>query len=439
MKTCTLWREVDGMTARFQQTGLMSVADRVIRVATSRGRGAAVSGSSTSPAAALTFTVGSGQRELRLDLFRGLALWLIYIDHVSPDILTWGTIRNYGFSDAAEIFIFISGFTAALVYGRAMFESGMLIGTARVLRRVWQIYTVHLLLFLVLIGEIAYVTAVSGKSFYIHEMEVAEFFNEPGQVMIQALLLRFRPLNMDVLPLYIVLMASLPLVLMLARSQRDLPLILSIALYILTIRFDLHLSTYRDGFWSFNPFAWQLLFVFGAWCALGGGPRISPIIDSPATFWVAVLYLCAAFFITMTWYFPYLETLLPAWLIRAIYPINKTDFDVLRFAHFLALAVVALRFVPGDWPGLRSPWFRPLILCGQYSLQIFALGVALSFAGYALLMELSAGVVLHVIVGITGILIMCGVARVFTWYKWAMIGRGRAQDPIAAELKTQRP
>ena len=428
------------MTARFQQTGLMSVANRVIRVATSRGRGAAVSGSSTSPAAApLTFAVGSGQRELRLDLFRGLALWLIYIDHVSPDILTWGTIRNYGFSDAAEIFIFISGFTAALVYGRAMFESGMLIGTARVLRRVWQIYTVHLLLFLVLIGEIAYVTAVSEKSFYIHEMEVAEFFNEPGQVMIQALLLRFRPLNMDVLPLYIVLMASLPLVLMLARSQRDLPLILSIALYILTIRFDLHLSTYRDGFWSFNPFAWQLLFVFGAWCALGGGPRISPIIDSPATFWVAVLYLCAAFFITMTWYFPYLETLLPAWLIRAIYPIDKTDFDVLRFAHFLALAVVALRFVPGDWPGLRSPWFRPLILCGQYSLQIFALGVALSFAGYALLMELSAGVVLHVIVGITGILIMCGVARVFTWYKWAMIGRGRAQDPIAAELKTQRP
>ena len=315
----------------------------------------------------------------------------------------------------------------------------MLIGTARVLRRVWQIYTAHLLLFLVLIAEIAYVTAVSEKSFYIQEMEVADFFNEPGQVVIQTLLLRFRPLNMDVLPLYIVLMAFLPLVLILARSQRDLPLILSIALYILTIRFDLHLSTHRDGLWSFNPFAWQLLFVFGAWCALGGGRRISPIIGSPVTFWVAVLYLCAAFFITMTWYFPDLETLLPAWLIRAIYPISKADFDVLRFAHFLALAVVALRFVPADWPGLKSPWVRPMILCGQYSLQIFALGIALSFAGYALLMELSAGVVLHVIVGIAGILIMCGVARVFTWYKWAMIGRGRAKDPVAIELTTQQP
>ena len=428
------------MTARFQQTGLRSIADRLARVAIGRGRQAAASGSATSSAAApLTFAVAKGQRELRLDLFRGLALWLIYIDHVSPDILTWGTIRNYGFSDATEIFIFISGYTAALVYGRAMLESGMVIGTARVLRRVWQIYTAHLLLFLVLIGEIAYVTAVSKKSFYIQEMEVADFFNEPGQAMIQALLLRFRPLNMDVLPLYIVLMASFPLVLLLARSQRDLPLILSIALYILTIRFDLHLSTYRGAFWPFNPFAWQLLFVFGAWCALGGARRISSVIESPVIFWVAVLYLCAAFFITMTWYFPYLETLLPAWLIRAIYPIDKPDFDVLRFAHFLALAVIALRFVPGDSPGLQSPWVRPLILCGQYSLQIFALGVALSFAGHALLMELSAGVVLHVIVGITGILIMCSVARVFTWYKWAIIGRGRAKDPVAVELTRQHP
>ena len=253
------------------------------------------------------------------------------------------------------------------------------------------------------------------------------------------MLLRFRPLNMDVLPLYIVLMAALPLVLILARSQRDLPLILSVALYILTIRFDLHLATYGGGFWSFNPFAWQLLFVFGAWCALGGGPRLSPIIHSPVTFWVAVLYLCAAFFITMTWYFPYLETWLPAWLIRAIYPISKADFDVLRFAHFLALAVVALRFVPGDWPGLKSPWARPLILCGQYSLQIFALGVALAFAGYALLMELSAGLALHVIVGMAGILIMCGVAMVFTWYKRATTGRGRAMDAVATGLTMQSP
>ena len=412
-----------------QPTDVMSVAD-------------AVSGARSPPVAervsaqpatqSVTFALAAGQRELRLDLFRGLALWLIYIDHVSPDLLTWFTIRNYGFSDAAEIFIFISGFTAALVYGRATFEKGIVIGTARILRRVWQIYTTHLLLFLLLMAEIAFVTAYSGKTFYEHEMVVEDFFRQPGKDVIQALFLRFRPLNMDVLPLYVVLMGALPFVLLLAKWKRDLPLILSIALYIVANRLDLHLSTYPDGFWSFNPFGWQLLFVFGAWCALGGAKRLQPILGSPIVFWLAVAYLSAAFALTMTWYFPQLEAFVPGWLAYWIYPINKTDFDILRFAHFLALAVVGLHFVPANWPGLRSPWAQPLILCGQYSLQIFALGVALSFAGYALLMELDAGVALHFIVGAAGILILYGVARTFTWYKRVTAAPARAKAPATS-------
>ena len=412
-----------------QPTDAMSVADAV---SGARSPPVAERASAQPATQSVTFALAAGQRELRLDLFRGLALWLIYIDHVSPDLLTWFTIRNYGFSDAAEIFIFISGFTAALVYGRATFEKGIVIGTARILRRVWQIYTTHLLLFLLLMAEIAFVTAYSGKTFYEHEMVVEDFFRQPGKDVIQALFLRFRPLNMDVLPLYVVLMGGLPFVLLLAKWKRDLPLILSIALYIVANRLDLHLSTYPDGFWSFNPFGWQLLFVFGAWCALGGAKRLQPILSSPIVFWLAVAYLSAAFALTMTWYFPQLEAFVPGWLAYWIYPINKTDFDILRFAHFLALAVVGLHFVPANWPGLRSPWAQPLILCGQYSLQIFALGVALSFAGYALLMELDAGVALHFIVGAAGILILYGVARTFTWYKRVTAAPARAKAPATA-------
>src|SRR4030088_3403260 len=92
---------------------------------------------------AISFPVGD-ERELRLDLFRGLALWLIFIDHLSPDVLTWFTIRSYGFSDAAEIFIFISGYTAAFVYGRALVDSGLVIATARILRRVSKLNPAHL-------------------------------------------------------------------------------------------------------------------------------------------------------------------------------------------------------------------------------------------------------------------------------------------------------
>jgi len=106
------------------------------------------------------------ERELRIDLFRGLALWLIFIDHMSPDLLTWFTIRSYGFSDAAEIFIFISGYTAAMVYGRAMRERGFVIATARILRRVWQIYVANVFLFTIFFAEIVYASRSFNNPLY---------------------------------------------------------------------------------------------------------------------------------------------------------------------------------------------------------------------------------------------------------------------------------
>src|SRR5271157_2790874 len=145
---------------------MVSIADRVA-APTFAGAAGAVAHDST-PAAVLTPVVSrpATERELRIDLFRGLALWLIFIDHVSPDVLTWFTIRSYGFSDAAEIFIFISGYTAAFVYGRAMFDSGFVIATARILRRVWQIYAMHVLLFAVLVAEVSYIAVGLEKPFY---------------------------------------------------------------------------------------------------------------------------------------------------------------------------------------------------------------------------------------------------------------------------------
>jgi hypothetical protein len=366
------------------------------------------------PAVSLTVI---GARELRLDLFRGLALWLIFIDHVSPDLLAWFTIRSYGFSDAAEIFIFISGYTAAFVYGRAMLESGFVIATARILRRVWQIYAAHVLLFAFLVAEVSYIAVSLDKPFYAEEMAVTDFLNQPGIAMVQALLLRYRPLNMDVLPLYIVLMAGLPLILLMMRSAANVTLAMSVAFYAVTLRYDLYLTAYPSGFWSFNPFAWQLLFVFGAWCALGGARRLSRFLSSPITLSISIAYVLAAFYVTLTWYIPQLKYLMPHRLELWIYPIDKTDLDVVRFGHFLALAVIAARFVPGGWPGLQSRWLWPMILCGQNSLEIFCLGVALSFTGYFVLREISAGLLLHVLVGLCGISMMSAAAWLLSWSK----------------------
>jgi len=358
-----------------------------------------------------------GERELRLDLFRGLALWLIFIDHLPPSLLTWLTIRNYGFSDATEIFIFISGYTAAFVYGRAMLERGLVVATARVLRRAWQIYVAHVFLFAIFLAEISYVAAHFENPLYSEEMGIIDFLKQPDVTIVQALLLRFRPVNMDVLPLYIVLMLALPLILALMRWKPDVTLALSVLLYAATWQFDLYFSSYPNGTWAFNPMAWQLLFVFGAWCALGGAQRMARILSSRITLWVCVIYLIAAFYVTLTWYVPQMSHWLPRRLEQWMYPIDKTDLDVLRFAHFLALAALTVRFLPKDWPGLTSPWLKPLILCGQHSLEIFCLGVFLAFAGHFVLAEGGGGAALHALVSVCGILIMCAVAWLISWYK----------------------
>jgi hypothetical protein len=370
------------------------------------------------------------KRELRLDLFRGMALWLIFIDHLPPNILTWFTIRNYGFSDATEIFIFISGYTAAFVYGRAMLAQGFVVASARILKRVWQIYVAHVFLFTIFLAEISYVATSFENPLYSEEMGILDFLKQPDVTIVQALLLRFRPVNMDVLPLYIVLMFFLPAILWMMQRRPDWTLALSVGLYALTWEFDLYLSAYPSGVWAFNPFAWQLLFVFGAWCAMGGAQRMSRILESRVTLAICIAYLLAAFFVTLTWYVPKLHPLMPKLIEQWMYPINKTDLDVLRFAHFLALAAITVRFLHKDWRGLKSPWLRPMIRCGQHSLEIFCLGIFLAFVGYFVLAEVGGGALMHFLVSMIGIIVMSAAAWLFSWYK-SVSGQGGTRTPSA--------
>jgi hypothetical protein len=357
------------------------------------------------------------ERDLRLDLFRGLALWLIFLDHIPSNAVSWITIRNYGFSDATEIFVFISGFTAAYVYGRAMREHGFIVGSARLLKRAWQIYIAHIFLFAIYLAEIGYVAHTFENPLYTEEMGILSFLQNPDVTVLQAMLLKFKPVNMDVLPLYIVLLAGFAPALWLLLRSPALGLAASALLYALMWQFDWNIPAYPDGYWVFNPFAWQLLFVFGAWCALGGAQRLSYWINSKVVLAAAICYLLFAFAIAMTWYIPRLGVFVPRIVADTIYPIDKTNLDVLRIAHFLSLAVVALWVVPRGWPGLKSPVFWPAIICGQHSLATFCLGVFLSFAGHFIFTEISDRLPMQIAVSAAGIVIMVGTAWLLSWYK----------------------
>jgi hypothetical protein len=356
-------------------------------------------------------------RDLRLDLFRGIALWLIYLDHIPSNVVSWITIRNYGFSDATEIFIFISGYTAAFVYGKAMRERGFVVSGARILRRAWQIYVAHIFLFAIYMAEISYVATSFDNPLYAEEMNILDFMKQPDITIVQALLLKFKPVNMDILPLYIILLLLFPPTLWLLLRWPTLALGGSLALYVLAWQIGWNLPAYPDGLWYFNPFAWQLLFVFGAWCALGGAKRLAPVVQSRATMVIAVLYLGFAFIVALSWYTPEQIRLVPHWLEDLIYPIDKTNLDVLRFAHFLALAVLTVRFVPRTWPMLESWTLYPAILCGQHSLEIFCLGVFLAFAGHFALVDISGAFWMQVVISLLGIVIMIAAAALVTWYK----------------------
>ena len=292
-----------------------------------------------------------------------------------------------------------------------------MVAAARVLKRAWQIYVAHVFLFAIYLAEIAYVANSFENPLYTEEMGVLDFMKNPDVTIMQALLLKFKPVNMDVLPLYIVLLLWFAPMLWLLLRAPSLALMASALLYTFMWVFDWNFPAYPNGTWAFNPFAWQLLFIFGAWCALGGAQRLGRWLNSPVLIGLAVLYLLFAFSIAMTWYFPRLGVYVPHIVGEVIYPIDKTNLDVLRILHFVSLAVITVWFVPRDWPALKSRVFWPAIVCGQHSLGIFCLGVFLSFAGHFVFTEVSNSVITQVVVSALGIAIMVAAAALISWYR----------------------
>ncbi len=218
-------------------------------------------------------------RDLRLDLFRGVANWAIFLDHIPDNVVNWITTRNYGFSDAADLFVFISGYTASFVYARMMLERGFLVGATRLTKRVWQLYVAHIILFVIYIAAISYLALRFGDSEIINEFNVAGLVDNATETLRQGLFLKFKPVNLDVLPLYIVLMGFFPPVLWMMLRQPNLTMLASIVLWLVARHFGWNFAAYPAGAWYFNPFCWQVLFVFGSWCALGGARKSMSIIN----------------------------------------------------------------------------------------------------------------------------------------------------------------
>jgi hypothetical protein len=360
----------------------------------------------------------STSRDLRLDFFRGVALIFIFIDHIPENILSYFTLEALGFFDAAEVFIFISGFTAALVYGRRLVEKGALYATAQVLRRAWQLYVAHVFLFVIFIAEVSYTATTFKNPMYNEEMRVADFLDEPHVAVVQALLLQFQPTFLDILPLYILMLVIFPVVLLGMQRHPLLVLLPSAALYIAVQVFSISVPAYPEGHvWYFNPLAWQFLFVSAA---LLGHARMRGQTTLPWSrilFPAAVVIFAAAFLIKLSWTIHGVWEAFPGLLLKQLWPINKNNLSPLRLVPFYALVVLVAMRVPRDARFLASTVARPLVRCGQQSLEIFCLGIILSALGHFILTEYGAGVPMQLAVNIAGIAVMFLTAWMIAWYK----------------------
>src|SRR6476659_5949221 len=343
-------------------------------------------------------------RDLRIDACRGIALLFIFLDHVPDNIGTWLTLRNYGFSDAAEVFMFVSGVTCALAYGKAWRCEGWTGVIGRTLRRSWDIYVAFLLLTLasaILIHLVGVGPSADASNTRI-------LLDQPGATLARAAILQYRPVNTDVLPIFVLLhLLFVPLLWLLLRLP-NATLGASLALYALVQVFGWTAPGWPNGHWAFNPLAWQWLVVLGAWWMLEQ-ERVRPWLASRTVLGIAVLYLLFSLVVALSCRIKPLEALIPQALSK-LHPLYNSNLDPLRLLHFLALAVLAAWFVPRNRRGLTTPVMRGAICCGQNSLPIYCLGVLLAFAGHLALFTISDGLAMQIAVSLVGIAAMVATA-----------------------------
>ncbi|MDP3545762.1 MAG: OpgC domain-containing protein, partial [Phreatobacter sp.] len=356
-------------------------------------------------------TTPKRSRDLRLDVFRGLCMLIIFIAHMPQNPwLAWIPAR-FGFSSATELFVFGSGFASAIAFGRTFSTAGFLNGTLKIANRIWQLYWTHLALFAALAG-LTVLVAPEGS----HAMRaLSHVFAAPAQALAGLVTLTYVPMLLDILPLYIVVLALVPAMMAARRLHPVAPFALSAALYAASVLFGLAMPGHASdgGPWFFNPFAWQVLFFAGF--AIGLGWWTPPPLDRPGLVAIAavIVVLSVPFnFWGITDAYPVLVD-----VQMAVLPLNTwTNLHPVRIIHFLALAYLVLslleraRWLLDTWAG------RVLTLVGTQSLPAFLACTVLAWIGgiaLDILGDTPGPVAAINIAGLAGIIAAAWVARLF--------------------------
>ncbi|MGC1486907.1 MAG: OpgC domain-containing protein [Albidovulum sp.] len=373
-------------------------------------------------------------RDIRLDFFRGIAMYIILIAHIRSDWLALWIPARFGFSDATEMFVFCSGMASAIAFGTAFREKGWLLGTARVVFRMWQVYWAHIGLFV----AIAATTALMRNSGWfdvdhVGKLNLYLFFNNPLEHLPGLLTLTYVPNFFDILPMYIVVLAMMPIVVALARLNFWVAAASVIGVWLWANIADVNFPAepLSDRKWFFNPLGWQLVFFTGY--AFSSGWIKAPPVDRRLVVLAILVVLVSVPFA----YFRVINMVpeIQEWRKNYDFLFEKTNFGIFRYLHFLALAYLAVCLVgpkgarlmaePANaalaqfWRQLRAV----IVTVGQQSLAVFVFSMFAAVLLAALFDVVGRSNISMVWVNALGFGLITAAAYAAAWFKkkpWAM-------------------
>ena len=370
-------------------------------------------------------------RDPRLDVFRGIGMLIILVAHIPGNAWADWIPARFGFSDATEIFVFCSGVASALAFGRVFDSAGWALGTARILHRVWQVYWAHIGVFVTIVAVLAAADLEFGGRYLRDGLNLAHFLDDPARMLLGYATLTYVPNYFDILPMYLLILALIPVIMAAARLGRGAVAVVVATLYLLAYArlLDLPAEPWSDRFWFFNPFSWQLLFFLGF--AFGRGWLVPPAYDRRLMLGALAVVAAAMPFSCQYGWSCFAGWGAVPWLgeiHQALGPlIDKTHLAPLRVVHFLAIAYLAYTLAGEGGRRLAGSFIPAIQLVGRQTLAVFLAGLVLAQALGVVLDVIGRGVATAALVNIGGCAVLFAVAAVCEWFKSSPWLHTRAQ------------
>ena len=357
------------------------------------------------------------QRDLRLDFFRGIGMFIIFIAHVPNNDWSLWIPARFGFSDATEIFVFCSGMASAIAFASVFEKRGFWMGTARIAHRSWQVYWAHIGLFFAAAAMLsaADILLDTGTK-NIASLNLQKFISTETAACLAGLFtLTYVPNLFDILPMYLVILMLIPVVMALSRLNPICAIVFCVALWLIATQgyWRFPAEPWSERRWDVNPLAWQLVFFTGFAFIRGWIP--APPIDKRLV-WIASIITVVSMFLNK----PELVQLLPDGVRRSAIPavlMDKSNFGIIRYVHFLSLAYLAYAAAGDKGERLSGAFVSMCCRVGQQALAVFIAGIMLALLSGVVLRQAGYTGFNVALANITGMVLLIAVAYTVSWFK----------------------